>query len=955
MPLWGGSAATQAAPVTDPTTSVTTDANESVSRSDLDAIQANFDSLSASVGSPTDPAASTGNVYERLNFLDQRLSQNVGNDLDDVNTILDVNGTSILIAATSTNRYANAFLTGEDRTNIAGTVENSIHNSNPVTVREALLDLDAATTNARVSLFGSATGAFSASVATAGTGYALNELVSSASGSLTVKVVRLSGSNGAIAEVVVVSSGSGYAVNDAVPLSQAAAGGASATLQVTSLVGLRRTDADLGTMECSIVQDGSSVRSALRQLDVEAASARDDIGELQSLSGFDNNNGDVVSALNELRNELGDVTTLTTTDKTDTVAAINEVQAEIGDITTLTTTDKTDTVSAINEVQAEIGDITTLTTTVKSDAVSAINEVQAEIGDITSLSTTDQSDAVAAINEVLANVGDLTTLTTTAQASAVSAINEVQSAAEANETAIGTLSELHTSSKGSLVAASNEIFERLNMDGTSETTMALVLSEADDASGNGYAAGRAISGGDAYLKLIGAPPGATLQWISPSTAPSYVSEGSWPASSADSEAAGLKYPSDSAIAHAMTAKLYKLTEVSSSEAGVYQAVATVNSVVIAVSNRLSLPVFATEPNVTMKTPTTMDHDDEGVSAFASSALSDADGAYNAMLDGYGETDVFDEFELPVVISMTEEGTGYTSVPTVTFGGYSVDPQVSTALTAGGGVSLTLIDRGAEGVPVSITIDPPSGGGGVQAEAIVEMQGNSVGNIIVTNAGSGYSAVNPPSVTFANLSVAATVTVTVGGVGLNDTVQSITVIDGGKRYSVSISASDTGGTDATADLVASESTLHHWSSQNLFHSSAPLRSHGPSSMRCEWMAFKSDSAFVAAAYEVCWLFNNYSGHSFPENAPQSVILYGSNSASLPFEQSGALVTDTSFVATGTSWAVLDARRNVAGRMRFYLPDNATSYAYYLLAVTRTVPDYGDSSVSSVKVSSFRVYE
>lgn len=47
---------------------------------------------------------------------------------------------------------------------------------------------------------------------------------------------------------------------------------------------------------------------------------------------------------------VGDLTTLTTTDKASAVAAVNEVDAAVGDLTTLTTTDKTSTVAAINEV-----------------------------------------------------------------------------------------------------------------------------------------------------------------------------------------------------------------------------------------------------------------------------------------------------------------------------------------------------------------------------------------------------------------------------------------------------------------------------------------------------------------------------------------------------------------------------------------------------------------------------
>ena len=74
---------TQAA---DPTSSVAVDVNASVAESDLDVIQSNLDgALNASIGLPTDASSSSGNVYERLNYLDLRLDTNVGNDLGDIN------------------------------------------------------------------------------------------------------------------------------------------------------------------------------------------------------------------------------------------------------------------------------------------------------------------------------------------------------------------------------------------------------------------------------------------------------------------------------------------------------------------------------------------------------------------------------------------------------------------------------------------------------------------------------------------------------------------------------------------------------------------------------------------------------------------------------------------------------------------------------------------------------
>lgn len=89
----------------------------------------------------------------------------------------------------------------------------------------------------------------------------------------------------------------------------------------------------------------------------------------------------------------------------------------IGDLSTLTTTAKSSLVSAVNEVNANsgvalIGDLSTLTTTEKSTVVGAINEVDyntdtntTAIGDLSSLTTTDKSNLVSAINEVVSSSG----------------------------------------------------------------------------------------------------------------------------------------------------------------------------------------------------------------------------------------------------------------------------------------------------------------------------------------------------------------------------------------------------------------------------------------------------------------------------------------------------------------------------------------------------------------------
>ena len=1136
MSIWGGNAASASSQATDPVSSVSVDVNASVARSDLDVIQGNVDQIATSLGSPTDPASSSGNVYERLNYLDQRLDTNVGNDLSDVNTILDVSGSSILIAATSTNRYANAF-DGDDRNNIpAGTVNNSIHNTNPVTIREAFQDLDHATTNARLAMFGEATSADTVSVVTGGTKYNVGDVHTGANG-LKIKVTQTTG-DGVISGAVVVNSDSGFSVNDEVTLSNNV-GGTAAVLTIDSISGARRTTDSLGSMSCAIIQDNSNVKTALRQLDTEASSARSDIGQLQNLAGFENN-GDVVAALNELQTELGDVSKIDSTNTNDhntsdavgyantlnarigtlsdltnysepesidtIVNSINDVIANVGDVTSLTNYDAqntktvtasindviselgtgtldttaTDVVAAVNELHAEIntntakidasnnllttattltgainevhGDAETNATNINSNTskigneafhneftastlVAAVNENLVSISDVktsyigglASLQTDAQGSIVAAINEVnthaddnTTNMGGLASLQTTDQDSIVDAINEVNSN-------VGTIANLQTLSSSNIVAATNEVRGQLNFDGTSATTMYLVLSETTDAANNGYDAGRTIVGKDIHFKVIGVPPGTTVEWVAPNTTPGNGTASTYPESLSACETAGLKYKTDEVIADTNAATKYSISSATADDSGVYQVIATKNNYVVGVSNKLSISVTA-EPNVTFETETNLDH--ETTKTRASSALSGTDDAYNTMKDGYGTHHPFDDDGVPVAIEMTAAGTGYTS-PIVTMNGFSVEPTVDTTVDSGA-VSIKMLSRGAGLNPVSVTIAAPQQGG-TQATGIVEMKGNSVDKIIMTNFGGGYS--QAPSVTFSGMEDDATATAILGnssGGILNDQVVGVTINDGGKLVTLtiqrapvtvtiappadgtgsaatanvtmdgnevdsvtitdhgsgyaenevptvtfsnmetdptvsvtmnvgevaSITVTDGGArftaapSDATAEFVFGADSLNVWTSEHLFSNSAPLRSLGPGNMKCEWISYTADTAFACIGYEVCWLFNNYENHNFPQNAPQSIALYGSTDAGTPFEVSSAAVTDTKFSTTG-SWTLLDYQPHFAGRVRYYFT-NTTSYKHYVLAVTRSVVNYKRNALSKVVISSFKLF-
>ncbi len=169
----------------------------------------------------------------------------------------------------------------------------------------------------------------------------------------------------------------------------------------------------------------------------------------------------------------GDLTDLTTTDKSNLVNAINEVLSTLGSVAgnlaDLTTTDKSNLVNAINEVLSTLGSVAgnlaDLTTTDKSNLVNAINEVLSTLGSVAGnladLTTTDKSNLVNAINEVLSTLGSVTgnlgDLTTTDKDSLVDAINEVNQTGGGAVALIGDLDDLKTTDKDSVVDAINEV------------------------------------------------------------------------------------------------------------------------------------------------------------------------------------------------------------------------------------------------------------------------------------------------------------------------------------------------------------------------------------------------------------------------------------------------------------------------------------------------------------------
>jgi len=105
---------------------------------------------------------------------------------------------------------------------------------------------------------------------------------------------------------------------------------------------------------------------------------------------------------------MGELTSLTTDDKTTIVAAINEVLAKVGVVST----------NLANFTAAEATDLAAMTTTAKGTYGQAVNELKLSIdtlatvmngkfGDLSTLNTTEKGSVVGAINEVLASLTSL--------------------------------------------------------------------------------------------------------------------------------------------------------------------------------------------------------------------------------------------------------------------------------------------------------------------------------------------------------------------------------------------------------------------------------------------------------------------------------------------------------------------------------------------------------------------
>ena len=148
----------------------------------------------------------------------------------------------------------------------------------------------------------------------------------------------------------------------------------------------------------------------------------------------------------------------------------------------------------------------------------------------------------------------------------------------------------------------------------------------------------------------------------------------------------------------------------------------------------------------------------------------------------------------VAVSMIEYGSGYTTVPAVTFSSGSA---AATAVISTGGVNSIKLTNAGSGytTPPSVTF---AGGGGSGANAIAQIVTFNTGtvSILLNNGGSGYTSAPTVSISGANTTPATATAIVLG-----NTVSSIVMTNPGAGYSTANVTISGGGASANATATA----------------------------------------------------------------------------------------------------------------------------------------------------------
>lgn len=159
--------------------------------------------------------------------------------------------------------------------------------------------------------------------------------------------------------------------------------------------------------------------------------------------------------------------------------------------------------------------------------------------------------------------------------------------------------------------------------------------------------------------------------------------------------------------------------------------------------------------------------------------------------------------------VTKAGSGYTSVPTITFSAPQASDGVratGTAVMSGAAVTGVTVVNGGSGyiLPPTVTFSPPQKAGGTTATATAILTGGEVTGFNITNNGSGYTSA--PTVTISGDGVNATATATIGG----NTLTGITITERGSGYSsaptITVSAPESGVTATARANIFTEADI-----------------------------------------------------------------------------------------------------------------------------------------------------
>lgn len=188
------------------------------------------------------------------------------------------------------------------------------------------------------------------------------------------------------------------------------------------------------------------------------------------------------------------------------------------------------------------------------------------------------------------------------------------------------------------------------------------------------------------------------------------------------------------------------------------------------------------------------------------------------------------------VALSDNGTGYTSAPTVAFTGGGGEGAAATAvLTNGISIAVGAGGSGYTTAPTVVIGAPPAGG--VQATATATLTGDAVTAITVTNPGKGYTSA--PAVSFTGGGgTAATATASLTG-----RVGSVTITNPGRDYTSAPTIGFTGGGGSAAAATATVAAGPNPVVGGLLALANQLRAHivaeGPNTTDSAALAYRGD--------------------------------------------------------------------------------------------------------------------